>query len=93
MTIKTIIMKKVFFSLLLLNGFVVANACSVCEKQQPEILKGITHGTGPQNDWDYLIVSVAAVIVVATLFFSIRWLLSPGEGGENHIKRIVLSCE
>lgn len=68
-------------------------ACDVCEKQQPEILRGITHGPGPQSNWDYLIVSVGAAIVVATFFFSVKWLLSPGEKGEKHIKRIVLNYE
>ena len=54
---------------------------------------GITHGAGPQSNWDYLIVSAVAIIVVATLFFSVKWLLWPGEKGEKHIKRIVLNYE
>ncbi|MEP7376872.1 MAG: hypothetical protein ABI675_25965 [Chitinophagaceae bacterium] len=86
-------MKKILFSFVLLNGFLVANACSVCEKQRPEILKGITHGAGPQSNWDFLIVSVAAVIVVATFFFSVKWLIWPEEKGEKHIKRIILNYE
>lgn len=86
-------MKKFLVSVLLLGGLIIAKACPVCEKQQPKILRGITHGAGPQSSWDYLIVSVAAVIVVGTLFFSIKWLLSPGEKDEKHIKRIVLSYE
>ena len=86
-------MKKILFSFILLTAFVVANACSVCEKQQPEILKGITHGAGPQSDWDFLIVSVAVIIVVATLFFSVKWLIWPEEKGESHIKRIILNYE
>ena len=86
-------MKKYFILMLLLGGFSSANSCPVCEKQQPDVLRGITHGAGPQGNWDYLIVSVAAAIVVVTLFFSIKWLLSPGEMNEKHIKRIVLSYE
>jgi len=86
-------MKKILFSFILLCGFVAANACSVCEKQQPEILKGITHGAGPQSNWDFLIVSVAAVIVVATFFFSVKWLIWPEEKGEEHIKRTILNYE
>jgi len=70
-----------------------AYACDVCEKQQPAIIRGITHGAGPESNWDYLIVSVAAIIVVGSLFYSIKWLLSPEETDENHIKRIVLSYE
>ena len=86
-------MKRVFAFIIFLTGNTSVYACDACEKQQPEIFRGITHGAGPQSNWDYLIVSVAAVIVVATLFFSIKWLISPGEKGEKHIKRIVLNHE
>ena len=86
-------MKKFLVSSVLLCGLTIATACPVCEKQQPKILRGITHSAGPQSSWDYLIVCAAAGIVLATLFFSVKWLLSPGEKGENHIKRIVLSYE
>jgi hypothetical protein len=84
-------MKSLFAFMILFLAHISSYACDVCEKQQPEILRGITHGPGPQSNLDYLIVSVGAAIVVATLFFSIKWLLSPGETGENHIKRIVLN--
>ena len=86
-------MKKILFSFILLAGFMVTTACPVCEKQQPEILKGITHGPGPQNNWDYLIIWAAIIIVVATLFFSVKWLIWPEEKNEKHIKRIVLNYE
>jgi hypothetical protein len=86
-------MKRVFAFIIFLTGNTSIYACDACEKQQPKILQGITHGAGPQGRLDYLIVSVAAVIVVATLFFSMKWLLSPGEKGEKHIKRVVLSYE
>ena len=83
--------------LVLLMVFSIANAsayaCDACERQQPELFRGITHGAGPQSNWDFLIVSVGVIIVVVTLFFSIKWLLSPGEKEVNHIKRIVLSYE
>lgn len=68
-------------------------ACSVCERHQPALLKGITHGTGPESDWDYLVVSFAAAIVVVTLFFSVKWLLRPGERSTVHIKHLILSNE
>lgn len=86
-------MKSVFAFIIFFFAAITTYACDACDKQQPEILLGITHGAGPQSNWDYLIVSVAAVIVVATLFLSIKWLLSPGEKGEKHIKRIVLYYE
>ena len=86
-------MKNVFAFIIFFLAHIGVYACDVCEKQQPKILRGITHGVGPQNNLDYLIVSVASAIVVATLFFSIKWLVSPGEKEEKHIKRIVLNYE
>ena len=86
-------MKNLFAFIIFFLAHISIYACDACEKQQPEILRGITHGPGPQSNWDYLIVAVGAAIVVATFFFSIKWLLSPGEKGEKHIKRIVLNYE
>ena len=86
-------MKNLFAFIIFFLAHISIYACDACEKQQPEILRGITHGPGPQSNWDYLIVAVGAAIVVATFLFSIKWLLSPGEKGEKHIKRIVLNYE
>jgi len=66
-------------------------ACAVCESQQPRLLKGITHGTGPESKWDYLIVSAMLTVVLLTLFFSIKWIIRPGEKSENHIKNFILN--
>lgn len=68
-------------------------ACPVCEKQQPKILQGITHGAGPQSKWDYFIISITAIIVLITLFFSIKWLVKPGEKSDTHIKHLILNNE
>ncbi len=65
-------------------------ACPACEKQQPKILRGITHGAGPQGNWDYVIVWVTVAIVLVTLFFTVKWLIRPGEKSAQHIKRWVL---
>jgi hypothetical protein len=86
-------MKKILFLVMLLAGFMTAYSCPACKKQQPGILKGITHGSGPQSEWDYLIISGAIVVVLTTLFFSVKYLLSPGEESEKHIKRIALNYE
>lgn len=66
-------------------------ACPVCERNQPKLLKGVVHGAGPDSQWDYLIIGSVAIIVVLTLFFSVKWLVKPGEKQENHIKRTVLN--
>lgn len=68
----------------------VARACEVCQAQQPEILRGLTHGAGPQGNFDYVIVSAAVAVVGFTLFYAIKFLVRPGERETTHIKRIVL---
>jgi len=69
----------------------VAYACSVCEKQQPRILRGITHGAGPQSRFDYVIIWIMVVITMATLYYSVKWLIRPGEKNKEHIKRFILN--
>lgn len=86
-------MKKILFSILFLITNVYSFACPVCEKKQPKILKGIAHGTGPESQWDYVIVWGTVAITVITLFFAIKWLIKPGEKEENHIKRMFLTFE
>jgi len=84
-------MKKLSVSLLALLFNLPIWACEVCEKQQPAILKGISHGTGPQSGWDMPIIYVSGVIVLVTLFFSVKFLVKPNEGAEDHIKRSILN--
>lgn len=66
-------------------------ACPVCEKQQPKILRGITHGAGPQSNWDWVIVGTVSLITVISLVLSLRYLLRPGEKNLEHIKAHVLT--
>jgi hypothetical protein len=68
-------------------------ACPVCEKQQPKLLKGITHGAGPDSNWDYLIISLMAAIVLVSFYFSVKWLVKPGESKQTHIKHTILNFE
>lgn len=77
-------------SLLLLFISTPLLACDVCTKQQPRILQNITHGAGPQGQEDYIIIVSAIVIVVFTLFFSIKYLVKPGEKSPDHVKNIVI---
>jgi hypothetical protein len=86
-------MKKTFGLLLLLLARLAVLACPACEAQQPKILRGITHGAGPSGKWDYFIVWVAVIIVMFTLFYSVKWLIRPGEQSPEHIKRMILNPE
>ncbi len=84
-------MKKTLIIICLLLIKLAAIACPACEKQQPKILAGITHGAGPDSNWDYVIVLATVLIVLATLFYTIKWLIKPGENSYDHIKRTVLN--
>ncbi len=85
-------MKKIITVVLLyLSSAVSALACTVCKKNQPALLEGITHGTGPESEWDYLIVMVTVAVVIGTLLLSVRLLVKPNESEQNHIKRSVIN--
>lgn len=84
-------MRRVALMICLLGNSILAIACAVCEKQQPKVLRGISHGAGPESNWDYVIVWATVVIVLLTLFYSVKWLIKPGEKSEHHIKRFILN--
>lgn len=77
-------------ALTLVHTFVVA--CDVCEKQQPKILRGVTHGAGPEGVWDYVVVGATALVAVVSLIYAVRWTLYPGETARTHIKRSILNA-
>ena len=77
-------MKKLtYIGFLLLS--IAAMACPACEKQQPELLKGISHGTGPTGNSDYVIIIATAIIVVVTFIYFIKYTFFPGERSVKHI--------
>ena len=67
-------------------------ACTVCKTNQPKILQGITHGSGPDSSWDYLIVAVMVAVVIGTLALSLRCLFDPRESTASHIKNSILNA-
>lgn len=68
-----------------------ALACDVCQAQQPPILRDLTHGSGPQGSFDFVIVIAASAIVLFTLIYAVKYLVFPGEGERKHIKRMILN--
>lgn len=82
---------RTIFTLALVFVTAIGYTCPVCDKQQPKILQGITHGTGPESNWDYLIVWSTVIIVAFTLIYTIKWMVRPGEKENNHIKRTVIN--
>ena len=65
-------------------------ACPACEKNQPKVTMGLTHGAGPDSNWDWVIIGIMTAITIATLIYSIKFLVFPGEKGTDHIKRTIL---
>ena len=82
---------KYLLSVLIIFIAQIATACPVCEKQQPKLTKGLTHGAGPQSNWDWVIIAIISVITILTLIYSIKYLVKPGEKNEDHIKQSILS--
>ena len=86
-------MRKIIIMLLMCITTVLVFACPVCERNKPKILQGITHGAGPDSNWDYVIVLAIAIIAIFTLFYSIKWLIKPNENNADHIKYSFLNKE
>lgn len=83
-------MSKYFISLLFAMNFNSAVACDACKLQQPKITQGITHGAGPESNWDWVIVAFVIFVALMTLLFSIKFIIWPGEKNANHIKQTIL---
>jgi hypothetical protein len=75
---------------LLVCAATTADACPFCSVGQPKIIRAISHGPGPDSRWDYLIALAFVVITIATGYYSIKWLIRPGEQATDHIKRSIL---
>ena len=87
-------MKKItaIFILLAMQG--IAFGCPVCDRAKAKTAFGnISHGIGPQNIFDYAAVWIMIGIVVLTLFFTIKWLIKPGEKNTEHVKYSILNFE
>ena len=84
-------MKKILLLIAVIGYAIIGRACPACEASQPKVLRGITHGAGPSSNWDYVAGIVTIIIVLAVLFYTIKWLLNPGEKEVGHIKRSVLN--
>lgn len=82
---------SIITTLLLISIYQCARACEACEKQQPKITQGFTHGVGPGSNWDWVIVAIVVVITIAALLLSLKYLIKPGEKNPDHIKQTILS--
>jgi hypothetical protein len=76
---------------LLLAAGLPAIACEACKKQQPKLLQGITHGPGPDSNWDYLIVSIMVVITVYSFYAMIKYMAKSRDKVYQNIKTSILN--
>ena len=83
-------MKKYIALIIFMLFNLITKACPVCERNQPKVLRGIVHGTGPETNLDYISVWITVIITVATLYYTIKWLINPGETNNEHIKYSIL---
>jgi hypothetical protein len=74
-----------------LTTYLPAKACDACKQQQPKFLQGITHGTGPTSNWDYVIVSIMVIITLYSLYALIKCLAKPENTEHQDIKKIILN--
>jgi len=81
---------KIFTLLFCICTYASVQACPVCEKQQPKLLRGITHGAGPQSNWDWVIVSVMVLVTLLILFYAVKLFVKPEERNDEHIKQTIL---
>lgn len=83
-------LRMLLMLILLSTAPLLLYACATCELAQPKLFRGITHGPGPNGNFDFVIVTIAAVVVSLTLVLSIKYLFRPGEKDPHHIKNIVI---
>jgi uncharacterized protein HemY len=78
-------MKRIFLVLFFLFQL-AAIACPACERNQPKVLRGIVHGSGPDSNWDYVSIVLTMIIALVALYYSVKWLIKPNENNQDHIK-------
>lgn len=86
-------LKAVILAIVFSSKSIASMACDACKKQQPKALQGITHGSGPESGWDYLIVALMVLVTLYVLIATVKCMFKPAEKSEQHIKRLILNDE
>ena len=79
-------MRKIIGTFIFATAQNIVYACAVCERNKPKVLQGITHGSNPESNWDYVIVLVIGAVAILTLIYSIKYFVKPNENNVDHIK-------
>ncbi len=80
-----------FLLLPLLLNIRVAKACEACNQRQPKLLQGITHGSGPESWWDYVVVVFMLMVTVYSFYATVKCLMRPNEKKYKNIKNFILT--
>lgn len=83
--------KLILLIVLILVNYIPTMACEACNKNQPKILRGITHGNGPQSNWDYFVVIIMVLVTLYSLYAAIKCFVKPSEKKYNDIKNTILN--
>ena len=84
-------MKKLIIILLFILVKFNVQACDACKKQQAKWLQGISHGPGPDSNWDYVIVAIMTVVTLYVLVATVKCMFKPAERNEQHVKRMIFN--
>jgi hypothetical protein len=84
-------MKRILILFLMTIAAAAARACPTCTIGQPKIIQAISHGPGPDSRWDYLIALAFVIITILTAWYSIKWLIRPGEKAGSHPKNLIFN--
>ena len=68
-------------------------ACEACNKNQPKLLQGITHGAGPEGWWDYFVVVIMVVVTIYSLYATIKCFVVTKEVKYKSIKNLIVTQE
>ncbi len=61
-----------------------ATGCPLCKKNQPAGFANITHGVGPQNGFDYVMLYGSIGVVLVTLGLLGWYVFRPGQQTVQH---------
>lgn len=78
-------------AVLVLVNHLTLKACEACNQNQPKILRGITHGSGPQSNWDYFIVVIMVLVTLYSFYATVKCFVKPTEKRYDAIKNTILN--
>lgn len=70
----------------------VALSCPVCDREKAnQVTLGLSHGAGPDHNWEWLVVAGMAGITLFALFLAIKYFIKPDNAKTNEFKKSIFS--